>query len=147
MKGLLQRVSSASVEVAGKRIAAIGPGLLVFLGVERDDDKAQVDTLLNRILCYRLFADESGRMNLSVQDCEGALLVVPQFTLAADTRRGRRPSFSPAADPATSERLFQYFLQSAGQVLPPARLQSGQFGADMQVSLVNNGPVTFLLQS
>lgn len=145
MIGLLQRVSRAEVEVAGRSIARIGPGLLVLVGVQRADDEAQADRLLERLLGYRVFEDRDGRMNLSLLDTGGALLLVPQFTLAADTRKGRRPGFSTAAAPDEGARLFSYLLgQAQGRV---AQLQSGEFGADMQVSLVNDGPVTFWLET
>jgi D-tyrosyl-tRNA(Tyr) deacylase len=142
--GLLQRVSQASVEVDGLEIACIGAGLLVLVGVERDDDEAIAERLLERLLTYRVFADAEGRMNLSVTDSGGSLLLVPQFTLAADTVKGLRPGFSHAALPADAERLFAYIVKRAGIRFPGT--QSGRFGAHMQVSLVNDGPVTFLLR-
>jgi D-tyrosyl-tRNA(Tyr) deacylase len=142
--GLLQRVSAARVEVAGKTIAAIGHGLLVLVGVERNDGEAQADRLLQRLLAYRVFGDEEDKMNLSVRDIGGGLLLVPQFTLPADTAKGNRPSFTPAAPPAEGERLFDYMLLRARE--QHADVGSGCFGADMQVSLVNDGPVTFWLQ-
>lgn len=145
MKALLQRVVSARVEVAGEPVAAIGAGLLVFLGVERGDTPDQGRLLLERIIHYRMFADEQDRMNLSLDDCQGALLVVPQFTLAADTRKGRRPSFSKAAEPQLGQSLFDQFVAHGLARLGQARLQSGPFGADMQVGLINDGPVTFWL--
>ncbi|MEJ2508759.1 MAG: D-aminoacyl-tRNA deacylase [Gammaproteobacteria bacterium] len=145
MIGLLQRVTEARVEVDGARIGAIGPGLLVLVGVERADTQAQADRLLERLLGYRVFADSEGRMNLSVTDVQGGLLLVPQFTLAADTAKGMRPSFTPAAPPAEGERLFDYLADSArGQY---ANVATGRFGADMQVSLTNDGPVTFWLRT
>ena len=143
MIGLLQRVTAASVEVDGEAIARIGAGLLVLVGVERSDDEASAEKLLDRLLNYRVFADAAGRMNLSLTDAGGALLLVPQFTLAADTAKGLRPGFSRAASPANAERLFGYMANRAGIRLPGA--QSGRFGAHMRVSLTNDGPVTFWL--
>ncbi|MCD4866237.1 MULTISPECIES: D-aminoacyl-tRNA deacylase [Pseudomonas] len=143
MKALLQRVARASVEVAGDTVGAIGPGLLVFVGIEPADDEAACGRMLRRLLEYRVFADSEQRMNLSLQDVGGGLLLVSQFTLAADTRSGRRPSFSTAAPPAQGERLFDHLVSLARDLHP--EVQTGRFGADMQVSLVNDGPVTFLL--
>lgn len=144
MIGLLQRVSQASVNVDGRTIGAIGRGLLVFVGVERDDDEAKADRLLERLLGYRVFADTEGKMNLSVKDISGGLLLVPQFTLAADTQKGMRASFTPAAPAQEGERLFGYLLAQARR--QHALVASGTFGADMQVTLINDGPVTFWLQ-
>lgn len=144
MIGLLQRVSQASVSVDGKTVGAIGRGLLVLVGVERGDDETRSDRLLERLLGYRVFPDAEGKMNLSVQDIGGGLLLVPQFTLAADTKKGMRPSFTPAASPAEGQRLFEYLLTHARRQHSP--VESGAFGADMQVSLTNDGPVTFWLQ-
>jgi D-tyrosyl-tRNA(Tyr) deacylase len=141
---LLQRVGQAWVEVAGERIAGIGQGLLVLLGVERGDTGREAERLLERVLTYRMFADQQGRMNLSLSDTGGGLLLVPQFTLAADTRKGRRAGFSGAATPEEGMRLFEYFTRQAKQAHPDVQL--GRFGADMQVGLVNDGPVTFWLQ-
>ncbi len=141
MIGLLQRVDGAAVEVDGREIARIGPGMLVLVGVERGDDEGVADRLLERLASYRVFADGEGRMNLSVTDTRGGLLLVPQFTLAADTSKGLRPGFSRAAEPAQAERLFGYMAKRAEKRLPGA--QSGRFGAHMRVSLVNDGPVTF----
>jgi D-tyrosyl-tRNA(Tyr) deacylase len=143
--GLLQRVTSAAVEVEGREIARIGPGLLVLVAVERDDTSAEAGRLLERLLNYRVFADAEGRMNLSVTDMAGGLLLVPQFTLAADTKKGRRPGFSTAAPPEEGKRLFEELLGLARQQFPG--VQAGQFGAHMQVSLVNDGPVTFWIQA
>jgi D-tyrosyl-tRNA(Tyr) deacylase len=142
--GLLQRVDGASVEVEGRELARIGRGLLVLVGVERGDDEAAADRLLERLVNYRVFADLEGRMNLSVADAGGGLLLVPQFTLAADTGKGLRPGFSRAADPAEAGRLFAYMAKRAEIRLPGA--QSGRFGAHMRVSLVNDGPVTFWIR-
>lgn len=144
MIGLLQRVSAARVEVGGKVIGRIDRGLLVLVGVERGDTEAGADRLLERILAYRVFADTAGKMNLSVVDVGGGLLLVPQFTLAADTRKGNRPSFTPAAAPAEGRRLFEYLVSRARAA--QAVVQTGEFGADMQVSLTNDGPVTFWLR-
>jgi D-tyrosyl-tRNA(Tyr) deacylase len=145
MIGLLQRVTRAEVVVAGRRIASIGPGLLVLIGVQKGDNEARAERLLERLLGYRVFEDEAGKMNLSLLDTGGGLLLVPQFTLAADTRRGRRPGFSHAATPEEGARLFAYLLEQAAGRL--AHVQSGEFGAEMQVSLVNDGPVTFWLET
>ncbi|HCK81070.1 MAG TPA: D-aminoacyl-tRNA deacylase [Candidatus Competibacter sp.] len=145
MIGLLQRVSAARVEVDGETVAAIDAGLLVLIGVERGDTEAQANRLLERLLGYRIFADAEGRMNRSLREIEGGLLLVPQFTLAADTRKGMRPSFTPAAPPDEGERLFGYLLTQARQQHTP--VAAGRFGAHMQVSLTNDGPVTFWLRS
>lgn len=145
MIGLLQRVSQASVSVDAETVGAIGRGLLVLVGVERGDDVAQADRLLERLLGYRVFPDGDGKMNLSVQDIGGGLLLVPQFTLAADTQKGMRASFTPAASPPEGERLFGYLLARARQQHAP--VEGGVFGADMQVALINDGPVTFWLRA
>jgi len=145
MIGLLQRVTQAKVEVSGIVIGEVSKGLLILLGVERDDTEKQADRLLERLLGYRVFEDESGRMNLSVRDVGGGILIVPQFTLPADTQKGTRPSFTPAAPPQEGERLYDYFVGQAKDVHPD--IATGEFGADMQVSLVNDGPVTFWLQT
>jgi D-tyrosyl-tRNA(Tyr) deacylase len=144
MIGLLQRVTQASVEVAGECVAAIDRGLLVLIGVERGDGQAQADRLLQRLLGYRVFTDADGKMNLSVQDIGGGLLLVPQFTLPADTRKGMRPGFSPAAAPEAGRALFAYLVEQARNRYEP--VGSGVFGADMQVALINDGPVTFWLR-
>ncbi|HEB92401.1 MAG TPA: D-tyrosyl-tRNA(Tyr) deacylase [Gammaproteobacteria bacterium] len=144
MIGLLQRVSEASVYVDGERVGCIDQGLLVFVGIEREDTKAIAVRLLERILAYRVFADDSGRMNLSVRNVAGGLLLVPQFTLVADTRKGARPSFSHAASPALGRELFAEILTQARQRYAP--VAAGVFAADMQISLLNDGPVTFWLQ-
>ncbi len=145
MIGLLQRVSKAEVTVSGKPIGRIGQGLLVLVGVEPDDNEATLKRLLERILGYRIFADEAEKMNLSIQQIDGGLLLVPQFTLAADTRKGMRPGFSTAAPPEQGEQLFKALVEHARQKHPD--VQQGAFGADMQVSLINDGPATFLLKS
>jgi D-tyrosyl-tRNA(Tyr) deacylase len=143
--GLLQRVREASVKVDGRCIAEIGAGLLVFVGVEKGDSSIQAERLLERLLGYRIFSDEQGRMNLSVTDIRGGLLLVPQFTLAADTKKGMRPSFASAAEPAAGRHWFEFLLEAA-QCRHP-QVASGRFGADMQVALINDGPVTFWLQT
>lgn len=145
MIGLLQRVSEAKVAVDGRTVGAIGRGLLVLVGVERHDTEAQADRLLERLLGYRVFPDEDGRMNRSLTDIGGGLLLVSQFTLAADTAKGTRPGFSPAAPPDEGRRLFDYFVSIAKRAHHD--VQTGEFGADMQVSLINDGPVTFWLQA
>ena len=145
MIGLLQRVSQAEVRVDGRVVGAIGAGLLVLVGVQRGDDETRAARLLERLLGYRVFADAEGRMNLSLLDTGGGLLLVPQFTLAADTRKGRRPSFSDAAAPQEGDRLFDHLVSQAQSRLRV--VQCGRFGADMQVSLVNDGPVTFWLET
>ena len=144
MIGLLQRVTEASVEIGGETVGRIDRGLLVLVGVEKHDDEARAERLLERILGYRIFADDADRMNLSLRNTGGGLLLVPQFTLAADTRKGRRPSFDPAAPPALGEQLFDHMLAKARALHPT--VASGRFGADMQVHLTNDGPATFWLQ-
>lgn len=145
MKGLIQRVRQARVEVASEVVGAIDQGLLVLVGVEREDDQARADKLLHKLLNYRVFSDEQGKMNRSLKDIGGGLLLVSQFTLAADTRSGLRPSFSSAAPPAQGEALYDYLLAQARDQHP--LVACGRFGAEMQVHLVNDGPVTFLLES
>jgi D-tyrosyl-tRNA(Tyr) deacylase len=140
---LIQRVSHASVRVDGQEIASIGKGLLALVAVERGDTDDAARRLAQRVLAYRVFSDPAGKMNLSLADVKGELLAVSQFTLAADTASGLRPSFSSAAAPDEGRRLFDLFVASAAQTAP---VQSGRFGADMQVSLLNDGPVTFWLQ-
>jgi D-aminoacyl-tRNA deacylase len=144
MIGLLQRVSTAQVLVQEVVIGQIPHGLLVFVGIEQGDTEVEVDRLLERVLGYRVFSDVSGRMNLSVKDTNGGLLLVPQFTLAADTRKGMRASFTTAADPVTGERLFAYLVARARATHPT--VACGKFGAEMSVTLTNDGPVTFWLQ-
>ncbi|TVO78421.1 D-aminoacyl-tRNA deacylase [Sedimenticola selenatireducens] len=144
MIGLLQRVSSASVDISGQRVAEINQGLLVLVGVEREDSTQKSDRLLERLLGYRVFPDADDRMNLSLRDIQGGLLLVPQFTLAADTHKGTRPGFSSAATQEEGARLFDYLCQQAITLYD--KVSTGQFGADMQVSLINDGPVTFWLQ-
>ncbi len=144
MIALLQRVSQACVTVNGEITGQTGQGLLVLLGVEKGDSTAQADRLLERLLGYRVFADSDDKMNLSLRDVNGGLLLVPQFTLPADTRKGTRPSFSTSAPPQEGERLFDYFVAQARQKY--SAVETGRFGADMKVALVNDGPVTFWLQ-
>jgi len=143
---LIQRVSRASVEVEGRTIGAIGPGLLALVAVEPGDTDAQLARMAERLLGYRVFADEAGRMNRSVADTAGGLLLVSQFTLAADTRSGMRPSFTSAAPPQEAEAKFDRFVAICREKHAPG-VETGQFGAHMVVSLVNDGPVTFLLRS
>jgi D-tyrosyl-tRNA(Tyr) deacylase len=145
MIALLQRVLEASVSVDGSVVGAIGPGLLGLIGVRPNDTADAAPRLLDRMLKYRIFADESGKMNLNLQQIGGDLLLVPQFTLAADTRSGLRPSFSTAAPPEQARRLFEALLIAARKQHP--RVESGVFGADMKVSLINAGPVTFWLET
>jgi D-tyrosyl-tRNA(Tyr) deacylase len=144
MIGLLQRVTSASVAIDGKVAGEIGRGLLVLVGVRKDDGEAQADRLLERLLGYRVFPDGAGKMNLSLRDIDGGLLLVPQFTLAADTASGMRAGFSTAAEPARARALFEHLVARARREWP--QTATGQFGANMQVSLVNDGPVTFWLE-
>lgn len=144
MIGLLQRVSGAEVTVAGRRVGAIGRGLLVLVGVQRGDGPADAERLAERLLTYRVFADDEGRMNMSVLDLGLAVLLVPQFTLAADTRKGTRASFTKAAAPEVARELYEQLLAACRRRVEVA---GGVFGADMQVSLVNDGPVTFWLES
>ena len=145
MFGLLQRVKQGWVEIEGRIVGEIDTGLVVLVGVQKGDDERKAERLLQRLLGYRVFADAEGRMNLSLRDIGGGLLLVPQFTLAADTRKGARASFSSAAPPEQGERLFNYLLERAEAEFSP--VAHGVFGADMQVALTNNGPVTFWLES
>ena len=144
MIGLLQRVSAARVDIGGETVGAIGRGLLVLVCAERGDDEASAGRLLERLLNYRVFSDVLGKMNLSLRDVGGGLLLVPQFTLAADTNSGNRPSFTPAALPEDGRRLFDFLVSRATEI--HAGTANGRFGADMQVSLTNDGPVTFWLR-
>ncbi len=143
MKALIQRVTNAKVEVDGEITGEINQGLLVFLGIEKYDEKAEVDKMIKRLLSYRVFYDNKGKMNLSVEDIAGDLLIVSQFTLVADTTSGTRPGFSTAKPPVEAESLYNYFLTNMQDAY--TNVSSGIFGADMQVSLTNDGPVTFLL--
>lgn len=144
MIALLQRVSEASVAVDGKTIASIGRGILALIGVERGDTESEADRLAEKIMAFRIFPDDAGKMNRSLRDIGGELLLVPQFTLVADTKSGTRPSFSSAASPAEGERLFSYLMNHLKE--RSVVIVTGRFGADMKVSLVNDGPVTFWLQ-
>jgi len=144
MIALIQRVAEADVSVAGRSTGAIGTGLLALVGVQRGDGPAQAARLLQRVLDYRVFPDEAGRMNRSLRETGGGLLLVPQFTLAADTGSGNRPGFSAAAEPAAAQALFAHFLAEARSAHP--RVEAGEFGAHMAVRLVNDGPVTFWLE-
>lgn len=145
MIALIQRVKRAHVEIAAQVVGSIGQGLLSFIAVERADGEQQVKRLLVRLLGYRVFADAEGKMNLSVTDVKGDLLLVPQFTLTADTRKGMRPSFSSAAAPQAGRQLFDTLVAMAKE--HPIKVATGRFGADMQVHLVNDGPVTFWLRA
>ena len=147
MKALLQRVTQAKVTVDGNTIASIGRGVLLFLGIEQSDTPQQAKDLCRRAINYRIFPDQQGRMNLSLKSLGGSLLVVPQFTLAADTSTGARASFSKAAAPDTARELYSQFVEEAFGALGKDKVGQGKFGADMQVGLINDGPVTFLLQS
>jgi D-tyrosyl-tRNA(Tyr) deacylase len=146
MLALIQRVTEARVAVGGDVVGAIGPGLLALVGIEPGDGEAQVARMTDRLLGYRVFADDAGRMNRSLADCGGGLLLVSQFTLAADTASGMRPGFSTAAAPAEAEPLFDKLVASCRQKHPPG-VETGRFGAHMTISLVNDGPVTFLLRA
>ena len=145
MKALLQRVSEARVNVDGHCVGQIGQGLLVLLGLDRDDDEQMADRLLKKILAYRVFSDSEERMNLSVSDVKGGVLLVSQFTLSADTSKGLRPGFSTAMPPQQAEQLYLYTLDRLRETHPD--VAAGVFGADMQISLTNDGPVTFLLEA
>ena len=145
MIGLIQRVSRAGVSTGGRRLGEIGRGTLALIGVRRGDDRAAADRLLERLLAYRIFPDAEGRMNLPLPAVGGGLLLVPQFTLAADTHKGTRAGFSTAAAPEVARELFAYLLERATSAHSP--VAAGEFGADMQVELVNDGPVTFWLET
>lgn len=143
MKALMQRVTQAKVEVGGQCIGQIGYGIMLLLGVDKGDDQTKADQLLHKVLHYRFFADADGKMNNNVQQVNGSILIVSQFTLVADTKKGLRPGFSSAAPPALGEQMYDYFVaQARGKIT----VATGQFGADMQVSLTNDGPVTFMLE-
>lgn len=145
MLGLVQRVNKASVEVDGQTVGAIDKGILLLLGIEKNDSEKSADKLLDKLLAYRIFSDEQGKMNCSVQQVNGGILVVSQFTLAADTRKGLRPSFSSAAPPQLAQQLYDYFVTCLRE--RHTDVATGIFAADMQVSLINDGPVTFMLQA
>lgn len=144
MIGLLQRVKNASVTVNDQVIGAVGKGLLVLVCAEKGDSEEQCEKLAKKVLAYRIFEDENGKMNKSVSDIGGEILIVSQFTLAADTAKGLRPSFMPAADPETGKRLYEHFIEKVGE--SGLKTQTGQFGANMQVALINDGPVTIWLK-
>ncbi|MCW8109259.1 D-aminoacyl-tRNA deacylase [Alteromonas ponticola] len=144
MRGIIQRVSQASVKVDGSTVGQIKHGLLLFLGVEREDGSAQIDKLIKKVIHYRVFADEAGKMNLNVQQINGSILVVSQFTLVADTSKGNRPGFSKGASPEHGEKIYSEFV--AKLAATGVHTQTGSFGADMQVCLINDGPVTFSFQ-
>jgi len=143
MKALIQRVKYAKVEVAGEVVGQIDQGLLVLLGVEKHDTQQHADKLLKKLLAYRVFSDDDGKMNVNVQQVKGSLLLVSQFTLVADTAKGTRPGFSKGASPELGETLYNYFVEQSQQVI---HTETGQFAADMQVTLQNDGPVTFMLE-
>ncbi len=145
MISIIQRVSQASVSVEQQDIGVIGQGIMALLAVEKEDSEKDADYLIEKILKYRIFSDHEDKMNLSLRDIEGGLLLVPQFTLAADTRKGNRPSFASAAPPAKGKELFDYVQKKASSTY--LNCQFGQFGADMKVSIINDGPVTFTLRS
>jgi len=145
MKALIQRVKNAKVDVDGATVGQIEQGLLVFVGIDKADTDKQISWIANKLLGYRVFEDEQGRMNKSVQSIEGGVLLVSQFTLSADTNSGMRPSFSSAAEPLEAKRLFDLLVASMKEKY--SKIETGEFGANMQVSLLNDGPVTFLLES
>jgi D-tyrosyl-tRNA(Tyr) deacylase len=146
VRALIQRVKNAQVTVDEKLVGKIEKGLLVFLGVAHGDNEQLADKLLHKILHYRIFSDEQGKMNRNVQEAQGSLLIVSQFTIMAETNKGLRPSFTSAALPAEAERLYKYFVTTAGKSYQVERVAAGQFAADMQVTLQNDGPVTFMLE-
>ncbi len=141
---IIQRVTHAQVSIAGQQVARIERGILALVAIEKQDTEKSAQRLCERITNYRIFPDAQGRMNLNLQSIQGGLLLVPQFTLAADTNSGNRPSFTPAAPPEQGEQLFNYFVSHAKTNYP--NIETGQFGADMQISLTNDGPVTFILR-
>ncbi|QAV22913.1 D-aminoacyl-tRNA deacylase [Proteus hauseri] len=144
MIALIQRVTQAKVDIGGKTVGAINQGLLVLLGVEKEDNEQKAKRLCEKVCGYRIFSDENDKMNLNVQQAEGSLLVVSQFTLAAETQKGMRPGFSNGAPPELAEKLYHYFIEQCQQ--QGLATQTGQFAADMQITLTNDGPVTFWLQ-
>ena len=144
MKALIQRVSSSQVKVDGKLVGSVEKGLLVFLGLEKQDTRAMADKMINKIISYRLFSDQNQKMNLSLKDIHGEILIISQFTLAADTKNGTRAGFSTAMPPLDAESLYDYFVENT--MSSDLKVETGIFGADMKVSLVNDGPVTFLLE-
>jgi D-tyrosyl-tRNA(Tyr) deacylase len=145
MKVLIQRVSHAQVDVNGETIGAIDQGILALIGVEKTDTEASADKLIHKLLNYRIFGDENGKMNLSVSDIQGGLLLVSQFTLVADTAKGLRPGFSKGATPEQGEKLYRYFVDRCRE--QHQKVETGQFAADMKITLLNDGPVTFLLEA
>ncbi|MFL0796186.1 MAG: D-tyrosyl-tRNA(Tyr) deacylase [Cellvibrionaceae bacterium] len=145
MRGLIQRVKKASVKVEGEVVGEIGEGVLLLLGVGHSDEESDADRLVDKILKYRIFSDDAGKMNCSVSDIQGGVLVVSQFTLVAETKKGLRPSFSSAAAPEKAKALYEYFVKRLNE--KHGKVATGVFAADMQVSLVNDGPVTFLLET
>ena len=150
MRGLIQRVSEARVVVEGEAVGEINRGILLLLGIQKGDEQASITKLLDKVLAYRIFPDDAGHMNLSLSDIDGELLIVSQFTLAADTKKGLRPSFSSAAPPDLAQTMYDEFVARAEVKCAErkfAKVQTGRFGADMKVSLLNDGPVTFLLES
>ena len=144
MKALIQRVSSSQVKVDGKLVGSVEKGLLVFLGLEKQDTRLMADKMINKIISYRLFPDQNQKMNLSLKDIHGEILIISQFTLAADTKNGTRAGFSTAMPPLDAESLYDYFVENTRS--SDLKVETGIFGADMKVSLVNDGPVTFLLE-
>jgi D-tyrosyl-tRNA(Tyr) deacylase len=147
MKALIQRVKQSSVSVNKQRIGHIDQGLLILLGVGHDDNEADAKQLLEKIIHYRIFADTDNKMNLSLAQINGEMLIISQFTLMANTGKGRRPSFTTAAKPDKAEQLYEYFIDQAKQQYQTEKIQTGLFGADMQIALVNDGPVTFMLET
>lgn len=147
MVTVIQRVREAKVEVSGEILGQIGRGILALVAVEREDGEAQAEKLARKLLGYRIFADREGKMNFSVTEVGGELLLVPQFTLAAETKKGMRPSFTPAAPPEQGARLFNCLIERLREAYDPEKIATGRFGADMLVSLVNEGPVTFILKA
>jgi len=144
MKALIQRVSSSQVKVDGKLVGSVEKGLLVFLGLEKQDTRSMADKMINKIISYRLFPDQNQKMNLSLKDINGEILIISQFTLAADTKNGTRAGFSTAMPPLDAESLYDYFVENTRS--SDLKVETGIFGSDMKVSLVNDGPVTFLLE-
>jgi len=144
MKALIQRVNSSQVKVDGKLVGSVEKGLLVFLGLEKQDTRSMADKMINKIISYRLFSDQNQKMNLSLKDIHGEILIISQFTLAADTKNGTRAGFSTAMPPLDAESLYDYFVENTRS--SGLKVETGIFGADMKVSLVNDGPVTFLLE-
>ena len=147
MRALIQRVSESSVTIDGDQVATIGAGMLVLLGVAHEDDELVADKLVQKLLKFRMFSDESEKMNLNVEQVEGDILIVSQFTLMADTEKGLRPGFSGAAAPDRANSLYEYVIEKLRSAYLPEKVQTGRFAADMQVALINDGPVTFVLET